>query len=113
MDANNELIRNLEKLADTFTDNLADNFKEVRDAMQAEAEDKVPVDTGALKTSIDFKVEKSGNDSVGINLNVEKLEDYWADVEFGTRPQPYLRPAVDKGIEKITEKVQDAFIKSI
>ncbi|SKA75194.1 phage protein, HK97 gp10 family [Clostridium sp. USBA 49] len=115
MDVNDELIRNLEKLAENFIDNLAEEFEEMRDDMQEEAEDRVPVDTGNLKNSIDFKVTRDA-DEIGINLNTDKLEDYWDCVEFGTskqRPQPYLRPAIEKGMEELQDRLQKAFIKSV
>lgn len=115
MDINKELIRNLEKLAENFMDNLAEEFEEMRDDMQEEAEDRVPVDTGKLKNSIDFKVERDA-DEIGINLNTDNLEDYWDCVEFGTskqRPQPFIRPAIDKGMDEIQERLQKAFINSV
>lgn len=115
MDMNDELIRNLEKMAERFADNLAEEFEEMRDDMQEEAEDRVPVRSGALKSSIDFKVERDA-DEIVINLNIDNLEDYWDCVEFGTskqRPQPYLRPAIEKGMDEIQERLQRALIKSI
>lgn len=115
MDINKELMRNLEKLAENFIDNLAEEFEEMRDDMQEEAEDRVPVRSGALKSSIDFKVERDA-DEIGINLNIDNLEDYWDCVEFGTskqRPQPYLRPAIEKGMEGLQDRLQKAFIKSV
>lgn len=115
MDMNDELIRNLEKMAERFMDNLEEEFEEMKADMQEEAEDNVPVDTGALKSSIDFTVERDG-DEIGISINTDKMENYWACVEYGTskqRPQPFLRPAVEKGMEKLQERLQNAFRKSL
>lgn len=115
MDINKELMRNLEKLAKNFMDNLAEEFEEMRDDMQEEAEDRVAVNTGNLKNSIDFKVERDA-DEIGINLNIDNLADYWDCVEFGTskqRPQPFIRPAVEKGMEELQDRLQKAFVKSI
>lgn len=115
MDINKELIRNLEKLAENFIDNLEEEFQEMRDDMQEEAEDRVPINTGALKSSIDFKVERDA-DEIGINLNIDNLEAYWDCVEFGTskqRPQPFMRPAVKKGMEELQDRLQKAFVKSV
>lgn len=79
------------------------------------AQENCPVDTGNLKGSINYKVDKE-NLSVRIGTNVE----YGPYVEFGTgekaedgkgktgfagqKPQPFLRPALNNNKEEI-EKI--------
>lgn len=59
-----------------------------------------PVDTGRLRASIDYSVERDGDGLVGIvGTNVE----YAPFVELGTyrtRAQPFLRPALAAAVRR-------------
>lgn len=63
---------------------------EVGAEVLAFAQDHAPVETGALRRSLDLESEGSG---ARVSVNV----DYWAFPEYGTSrmdAQPYLRPAL-------------------
>lgn len=64
--------------------------------VEGTAIDKVPVDTGRLRSSITHRVEP---DFAEVGTNVE----YAPNVEFGIdqKPQPYLRPALDENRSNI------------
>ena len=63
--------------------------------IQAGAQNRAPVDTGALRNSITHEYRRSGNTLRG---EVGPTVNYGGFVERGTsrmRAQPYLRPATD------------------
>lgn len=64
--------------------------------IQAGAQNRAPVDTGALKNSITHEYSRNGNTLRG---EVGPTVNYGGFVErgdgVGHRPQPYLRPATD------------------
>ena len=69
-----------------------------------------PVDTGNLRSSINFKVESEDEARVGTNV------DYAPHVEFGTKKmsaQPYLRPALDNNRNQIEKMIADAISKAV
>ena len=56
----------------------------------------VPVDTGALRTSIGYETKTT---AAGMEGEVGPTQDYGLFVEMGTSrmgPQPYMRPAFDR-----------------
>ena len=64
--------------------------------IQAGAQNRAPVDTGALRNSITRSSQWRGNDSFTVEIG--PTVNYGAFVERGTsrmRAQPYLRPATD------------------
>lgn len=85
------------------------------------AQSKAPVDTGALRDSIDYEVNETGKTVVGtVSVGV----DYGPYLEFGTGqrgassadagpglygstagmvPQPYMRPAIDESRSAILD----------
>lgn len=68
-------------------------------AMQQRAMQKVPVDTGQLKRSIQLDIRDAGLTAV-----VEPHTDYAAYVEYGTRymsAQPYIRPAFNETVKQV------------
>ena len=63
--------------------------------IQAGAQNRVPVDTGFLRSSISTSTQGNGHFGSG---EVGPTANYGGYVENGTsrqRPQPYLRPATD------------------
>jgi HK97 gp10 family phage protein len=69
------------------------------------AKQLVPVDTGALKNSIDYEVNRIGR---RYNVRVSATEPYAIFVEMGTHKmdaQPYLRPALFNNRTDILRKV--------
>ena len=80
----------------------------MRDAaklVESKAKQLVPVDTGALKASIDYELKRVGT---SYRASVFATEHYALLIEFGTRnanAQPYLRPALFNNRQDILRKV--------
>jgi HK97 gp10 family phage protein len=74
--------------------------RETAFAIEAEAKQRAPVDTGALRASI-----QAGADHVAVGM------EYGPHVEFGTveqSAQPFLTPAVEAQREHFEQRVADA-----
>ena len=68
--------------------------------VEADAKNTVPVDTGALKNSIDTDIAGGG-----LSATVAPHTEYAQFVEFGTRrmsAQPYMTPAAERNREPFT-----------
>lgn len=105
--------------------------------VERSAKEKAPKDTGALRRSIESKVEGDGKDIVGI---VSTPLEYAPYVEYGTglfaenggrkdvpwnyqddkgewhstsgqHPHPFMRPALDENREKILTLLRGALLK--
>lgn len=75
------------------------------DEVMNKAKSTVPVDTGALRRSINRSVAKT---STGIRGRIAANTDYAKAVELGTyrmSPQPYLRPALFNNRQLILRRV--------
>lgn len=75
------------------------------------ARQSVPVDTGALKQSLNLEIDKQGFDAVA---TIGTPLDYAAAVEFGTSstsPQPYLKPALEQARAKVPAVVKGVWNK--
>ena len=96
--AANDVIKNLEKVIEKdLPDTLMVGVNQLLLAIQAEAQEECPVDTGTLRRSITVSpAEKEGEDIAGsVYTNIE----YGPYVELGTykaKAQPYLEPAAQK-----------------
>jgi HK97 gp10 family phage protein len=77
-------------------------------AIVARAQAIVPIDTGALRDSITYRIEHTGGQW---HIIVGAYTDYALFVELGTvrmSAQPYLRPAVDQIVAHIASELQSA-----
>ncbi len=84
---------NLPKLAERLPLEVDAIVRTAAFAVEGYAKDIVPVDTGALKGSIEAKSVEIGKAVIAPH------KDYAAFVEYGTRKmkaQPYMRPAAEK-----------------
>ena len=84
-----ELLAKFEEIANNASKMAEDMEKELGNIALESAKKNVPVDTGALRDSIDLKKTADGVE-IGSDL------EYAAAVEYGTTrhaPQPYLKPA--------------------
>jgi len=102
-----QMFAAIEKDADKIAKEVVE---QVGSLVKTNARHYVPVDTGALKGSIDMVV-KGNEATVGTPL------DYAASVEFGTihqAAQPYLIPALNEADAKtqgIVKKVVAKYVK--
>lgn len=132
IDGIEELIEKLDSLVDA--NKLKSNVSKACALVERTAKEKAPRDTGALRRSIESKVEMDGNDIVGTVFTALEYAPY---VEFGTglfsekggrkdvpwkyedddgnwystegqHPQPFLRPALNENREKIKEILKGA-----
>lgn len=79
--------------------------KKVADRVANAARTIVPVDTGALQSSIVTQVVKTGKEA-----EVLVLSDYAAYVEYGTykmAAQPYLKPAFEMYADDLMLEIAD------
>jgi HK97 gp10 family phage protein len=82
---------------------IADELAIVGDEMVSFARGIVPVKTGFLRDSIFSDIIKSD-----LNLTLAATASYAGYVEFGTRrmrAQPYCRPALDSGRDRIVSAI--------
>ena len=130
-----EILNSLDKLADT--QKLNDTMEQVCALVERDAKQKAPKRSGALRRSIDSKVEVDSNNIKGIVFTPLEYAPY---VEYGTglfaeggngrkdvpwayedektgkliftsgqNPQPYMRPALDENREKILRMIKEGF----
>ena len=129
------IIEHFDKIADVR--NLEKALGESCALVEASAKQKAPKDTGALRRSIESKVEVNGNDVVG---TVFTPLEYAPFLEFGTglfatkggrkdvpwkyqddngvwhstkgqHPQPFMKPSLDENRKKIVETLKGGINK--
>lgn len=99
-----ELVSNFKKFEQILEDATKKALLEAGSTMKAEAERLVPVDTGNLRSSINFEVDSKTGE-----LTLYAEETYAAAVEFGTskqKAQPFLQPAFEKGAAEISANLK-------
>lgn len=135
IDGIDKIIEQFDKAIDT--DKIQSALSKACALVEASAKQKAPKDTGALRRSIESKVEVNGNDVVG---TVFTPLEYASFVEFGTglfatkggrkdvpwkyeddngnwhstkgqHPQPFLNPALNDNREKIKEILREGITK--
>lgn len=76
---------------------IREQLHEIGEDAKANAKRMAPVDTGALRNSIDYEVTEDSR------LYLYSQVDYGAYVELGTRrspAQPHLRPGLEQAVKK-------------
>ena len=130
-----KIVEQLDKAVDT--NKLESALSKACALVEASAKQNAPKDTGALRRSIESKVEMNGNDMVG---KVFTALEYAPYVEYGTglfatkggrkdvpwkyeddsgewhstngqHPQPFLIPALNDNREKIKEILKEGITK--
>lgn len=108
--------------------------EEIGTFVQAEAQQRVKVKTGNLRRNITHKTESEENKSISnIGTNVEyaqaleegtsphsinydkpqrlNINGVWVTVgkinHPGTKPQPYLKPAIDENVGEIQQRIRE------
>ena len=77
--------------------------------VQGDASSRAPVDTGNLRSSIDFEVSSD-------NAEIFTPVQYAAHIEYGTSnmaAQPFLRPAIDGSKNNIIKIFSDVYAKHL
>jgi HK97 gp10 family phage protein len=129
------IIKRLDQLADVGKIEVA--MGKVCALVERTAKQKAPKDTGQLRNSITSKVERDGNDVVGVVFTPKEYAPY---VEYGTglfaekggrkdvpwkykddkdnwhvtsgqKPQPYMRPALNENRDKIIRILEESVKK--
>lgn len=98
------------ELADAFDQALQDAMTATGEAAKAAAEERCPVDSGLLKSSI-FAIADVGGGAHRRKLIVGADAPYAMFVELGTsthQAQPFIRPAIDQEAPKLTERARAA-----
>ena len=99
----NEIIAKLPGNRDKIVKAVA--FEVLREAQQ-----KAPVDTGALRANADVNTKYAGD---GI-MSVEFYQEYAPYVELGTykmAARPFLKPAVEAGEKKLVSLIKEGLIE--
>lgn len=100
-----QLNRNIKTYSKDAHDKVSDAIQHGALSITADAKRIVPVDTGALRNSIQYTKISDLEAEVGTNI------EYAPHVEFGTikqRAQPYLTPATELNILPIITAVKKA-----
>ena len=87
-------LNDLDKLKETLRSKAGLAVRKAALDIQAQAQQRAPVDTGALRNSIQARKDASRPFAWEVAVGAE----YGANVEYGTTKQaaqPYLTPAVD------------------
>jgi len=108
----------MQELGDAAADVLDQAARSGAEIVLAEAEKKVPVDTGTLRDSLLIKKSKLKNAHIKSQYYVTKKSgvDYFVPVELGTskmKAQPFLRPAVDENTRTVATKINAEILKAI
>ena len=99
IEGTDETIRNLGRINDAVLAELEQAVMPGTEVVAESARQKVPVDTGKLKESIQARVTKKNASGVTVIVAAGTDEYYWLFIEFGTSKmpaQPFLRPALDE-----------------
>jgi len=109
-----EIKRKLRLLPDRIQKNVVTGAtRAAAVAIQKEARQNVPVDSGTLKKAISVKKASRRNTEVGhikFSVYVKPKAYYGSMVEFGTSKmaaQPYMRPAFANSATKAVQAFQD------
>lgn len=126
------IIKKIDKIDDVQP--LTSAMYDACDLVEGAAKDKAPKDTGALRRSIQSKVEVTGNEIDGIVFTPLEYAPY---IEYGTgmyaengngrqtpwvyrddkgdyhythgqHPQPFLRPALNENKDEIIKTIKEA-----
>lgn len=123
----------LASIEDVATKDLVNAMGQACSLVERTAKQLAPIDTGDLRRSISSRIEEGGNEVVGIIYTPLEYAPY---VEYGTglfaenggrdtpwhyqdaegnwhttsgqKPQPYLRPALDRSREEIVKIFKEA-----
>lgn len=127
-----EILKRLEKMADTAT--IENAMGKVCAVIEGAAKQNAPKDTGALRNSIQSRVERTADGIEGVVFTPLEYAPY---VEYGTglfaesggrmdvpwnyqddkgewhstsgmKPQPFMRPAVDENRETILRILKES-----
>lgn len=109
-DIERQFLKDLDELENIVITEAKKELTKASHFSRNEAVKNAPVDTGRLKGSI--QVDKVSVDKHNVGTNVE----YAMAVEFGTSKQgaqPFLRPAVIKGVAKLKEGIDTIIDKAL
>ena len=108
----NEIVKDLKAMNDAAAAVLMSGAKKGGEIALDDARQNCPVDTGALKASLELTEDKATATKATVKVDYDKSIRYGTFVELGARGRPgnpFLRNAVDNNINKIN----DAIVKEI
>ncbi|GEM_PF-1873971 len=122
-----EIMDLLKEMSDAAENALDQAAKKGAEIVLSAAKRKAPVDTGELRSSLVLKsgTKKQGGDIENINRKIKGAyyvtresgkARHFAPVELGTKKRsatPYLRPAVDENLKKISDTVTREISKAV
>ena len=100
-----EFLNSLETYNEFVSTQLKDTLKKCALGIQGDAKEKCPVKSGTLRNSISTDLSQINSYEATVGTNVE----YAVYVEYGTHKRsakPYLRPAYNKNVNKLTQELK-------
>ena len=106
-----KIVKELKAMEENASDVLMQGAKAGGKIALADARQNCPVDTGALKASLDLTEMKAT-----VKVDYDKSLQYGTHVELGARGRPgnpFLRNAVDKNIDQINREIVNVISKAV
>ena len=97
--------RRFEEMGNQIVEEAERELEEAVKRTENDAKLMAPVDTGRLRNSIGHRKTGFAEFEVGSNVPYARSVEYG---EMRRRPQPYLRPAVEKNWERLKEGLKRA-----
>lgn len=105
-----EALKDIDKDAEAFLTKADRRIKIAGVRTEAYAKELAPVDTGWLRRNIRHDPSAPFLEAiVTAETSQTEADDYASYQEFGTsrmRAQPYMRPAANKALERLTEEIR-------
>lgn len=116
IDGADKIVKELKAMEEDASDVLMKGAKAGGQIALADARQNCPVDTGALKASLDLTEMKATKTRATVKVDYDKTLQYGTHVELGARGipgNPFLRNAVDKNINQINEEIVSVISKAV
>ena len=111
-----KIVKELKAMEEKASDVLMQGAKAGGKIALADARQNCPVDTGALKASLDLTEMKATATKATVKVDYDKSLQYGTHVELGARGRPgnpFLRNAVDKNIDQINREIVNVISKAV
>lgn len=116
IDGADKIVKELKAMEEDAADVLMKGAKAGGQIALADARQNCPVDTGALKQSLDLTEMKATKTKATVKVDYDKSLQYGTHVELGARGRPgnpFLRNAVDKNINQINDEIVSVISKAV
>jgi HK97 gp10 family phage protein len=108
LEGGQKLVRRLKAMDEAAADILMQAAKAGGRIALDEAKERCPVDTGALRDSLNMTENTQKPTKADVKIDYDKSLKYGTFVELGARGRPanpFMRQAVDENVDKINEAI--------